>query len=64
MSDHTLASVRSDAAAPPRREPWWRNAVIYQVYVRSFAAGPAPGAGHDDAERNGARAGAAGGPGA
>ena len=64
MSDHTLATVRSDAAAPPRREPWWRNAVIYQVYVRSFAAGPAPDAGHDDAGRNGARAGAAGGPGA
>ena len=25
--------------------PWWRNAVIYQVYIRSFAAGPAPASG-------------------
>ena len=55
MSDHTLASARPDPAAPPRREPWWRSAVIYQVYVRSFAAGPAPG--HDDAERTGAGVG-------
>jgi alpha-glucosidase len=52
VSDHTLASARSDTAAPSPREPWWRNAVIYQVYVRSFAGGPAPGNGHD-AERNG-----------
>jgi len=44
VSDHTLAppSVAPVPAAPGR--PWWRDAVIYQVYVRSFAAGPsAPG---------------------
>ena len=57
MSDHTLASARSDTAAPPRREPWWRSAVIYQVYVRSFAAGPAPAAAGIDFERNGAAIG-------
>ena len=43
MSDHTLA--RPSAAplpAAPSARPWWRDAVIYQVYVRSFAAaGPA-----------------------
>jgi alpha-glucosidase len=43
VSDHTLA--RPSAAplpAAPSARPWWRDAVIYQVYVRSFAAaGPA-----------------------
>jgi alpha-glucosidase len=48
VSDHTLASIstapaQADAAAPPRSKPWWRNAVIYQVYIRSFAAGAQPG---------------------
>jgi len=28
----------SDAGIPPRHDrPWWRDAVIYEVYVRSFA---------------------------
>jgi len=27
------------------KQPWWRNAVIYQVYVRSFADGNGDGAG-------------------
>ena len=27
------------------QQPWWRNAVIYQVYVRSFADGNGDGAG-------------------
>ena len=45
MSDHTLARP-SAAPVPPASgaRPWWRDAVIYQVYVRSFAAaagGPA-----------------------
>jgi len=41
VSDHTLARPAA-AAAPgdPAARPWWRDAVIYQVYVRSFAAGP------------------------
>ena len=56
MSDHTASAALTGAAAPPHNEPWWRNAVIYQVYVRSFAAGPAPGAGHDG-ERDGAGVG-------
>jgi len=56
VSDHTASAALTGAAAPPHNEPWWRNAVIYQVYVRSFAAGPAPGAGHDG-ERDGAGVG-------
>lgn len=32
--DQTITS-RRDAAAPDA--PWWRDAVVYQVYVRSFA---------------------------
>ena len=58
MSDHPLASAptaapvpapagtAAGAARPPHGRPWWRNAVIYQVYVRSFATGPAPADGH------------------
>ncbi|HWG11813.1 MAG TPA: glycoside hydrolase family 13 protein [Streptosporangiaceae bacterium] len=38
MAPPTVAPV--PAAPDPR--PWWRDAVIYQVYVRSFAAGPGP----------------------
>ena len=52
MSDHPLASAALTGAAAPLNEPWWRNAAIYQVYVRSFAAGAVPGAGHDG-ERDG-----------
>ncbi|HUN30873.1 MAG TPA: glycoside hydrolase family 13 protein [Trebonia sp.] len=29
----------------PQTEPWWRNAVIYQLYVRSFADGNGDGIG-------------------
>jgi alpha-glucosidase len=48
VSDDTLASTSTapapaEAAAPPRSKPWWRDAVIYQVYIRSFAAGTRPG---------------------
>jgi alpha-glucosidase len=33
------------AASGPGREPWWRNAAIYQVYIRSFADGNGDGVG-------------------
>lgn len=31
------AGTSDGASAPAGRSPWWRNAVFYQVYVRSFA---------------------------
>ncbi len=30
---------------PDREEPWWRDAVVYQVYVRSFADASGDGVG-------------------
>ena len=33
-----------DALTPPQR-PWWRDAVVYQVYIRSFADGDGDGIG-------------------
>jgi alpha-glucosidase len=35
----------SPGSASGTNEPWWRNAVIYQVYVRSFADGNGDGIG-------------------
>ncbi len=33
-------------AVPPQNDPlWWRNAVIYQIYIRSFADGNGDGVG-------------------
>jgi alpha-glucosidase len=43
VSDHTLAPPSAaPVPAVPDPRPWWRSAVIYQVYVRSFAAGSGP----------------------
>jgi alpha-glucosidase len=36
---------RRDNQAMATEQPWWRNAVIYQVYVRSFADGNGDGTG-------------------
>ena len=33
------------ASPQPRHDPWWRSAVIYQVYIRSFADGGGDGIG-------------------
>jgi alpha-glucosidase len=38
-----VQDVSQDTVAP--RSPWWRNAVIYQVYIRSFADGNGDGVG-------------------
>lgn len=45
----TTSSTRS--AAPPAEHPWWREAVFYEVFVRSFAdstTGPLAGDGVGD----------------
>ena len=38
-------ALRDTVLADADRRPWWRNAVIYQVYVRSFADGNGDGIG-------------------
>ena len=39
------SSTAVHGAASDAREPWWRGAVIYEVYVRSFADGNGDGTG-------------------
>ena len=34
-----------DALASPPQRPWWRDAVVYQIYIRSFADGDGDGIG-------------------
>jgi alpha-glucosidase len=46
MSQHLTDALRSAAtAADAERRDWWRDAVIYQVYPRSFADGNGDGMG-------------------
>ncbi|HEX4791626.1 MAG TPA: glycoside hydrolase family 13 protein [Actinospica sp.] len=47
MTVHLTASPQpaSPAGPGPLAEPWWRDAVTYQVYVRSFADGNGDGIG-------------------
>ncbi len=45
MTAHTDTSTRPASVAGQVAEPWWRDAVTYQVYVRSFADGNADGIG-------------------
>ncbi len=33
------------AAMTDSQQPWWRNAVVYQLYIRSFADGDGVGIG-------------------
>jgi alpha-glucosidase len=45
MSSNAAADHTSAVDTSPVRPDWWRNAVIYQVYVRSFADGNGDGVG-------------------
>src|SRR3954453_13912339 len=46
MTDTTTILAAPEAAAEGApRVPWWREAVIYQVYIRSFADGNGDGVG-------------------
>lgn len=43
--NRSSAGPRSDIQAVSSSRPWWRNAVVYQVYLRSFADGNGDGTG-------------------
>lgn len=41
-----LSSLEESVAVTPQfQEPWWRNSVTYQIYIRSFADGNGDGVG-------------------
>ena len=41
----TIVPATEPEQPPAQRLPWWRDAVVYQVYVRSFADGSGDGVG-------------------
>ena len=43
-----FSSTSPGAAGPRTRRPWWRDSVIYQLYVRSYADSDADGVGDLD----------------
>jgi len=38
-SNMTDASAQARLSPRGADEPWWRSAVVYQIYIRSFADG-------------------------
>src|ERR1700751_4698068 len=41
----TDASVQAELSTRGAESPWWRSAVIYEAYIRSFADGDGDGVG-------------------
>ena len=43
LGSHLESDLDALTSPPPR--PWWRDAVVYQIYIRSFADGDGDGIG-------------------